>query len=101
MMQGYPRVLNDSRLMELVRQVGRDLLGFENVLEATETTMGAEDFAFYLEEQGGVPGCLFRLGVDSDVFVHDDTFDFGHAALETGILMLANIAIRYLSGDNQ
>lgn len=94
---GYPRVRNHPGLMELVRSVGIDLLGPENVLDAAEPTMGAEDFSFYLEEQGGVPGCMLRLGVQTDEPVHSAIFDFGHEALEPGILMMTNIAIRYLN----
>ena len=95
---GTPRVANTPRLMELVRQVGTDVLGADKVKDAEEATMGAEDFGCYLEEQGGVPGCLFRLGVETDESVHSSRFDFGHQALEPGILMMSNLAIRYLSG---
>lgn len=98
--QGYPRVCNHPALTGLVRKVGLELLGAGNVLDATEATMGAEDFAFYLEEQGGVPGCLFRLGVETEVFVHTPAFDFGHDALAPGILMAANIALQYLGGED-
>jgi len=95
---GCPRVKNDLRLLGLVRKLGQDLLGAENVVEAPEATMGADDFGYFLEEQGGVPGCLFRLGVETDHPVHSAKFDFGHQALEAGILMMSNLAIRYLSG---
>jgi amidohydrolase len=74
------------------------VLGADNVLDAGEATMGAEDFGQYLEEQDGVPGCLFRLGVATDEPVHSAKFDFGHEALESGILMMSNLAIQYLSG---
>jgi len=96
--RGTPRVANAPRLMELVRQVGVEVLGADKVKDAEENTMGAEDFGCYLEEQGGVPGCLFRLGVETDDPVHSARFDFGHRALEPGILMMSNLAIRCLSG---
>jgi amidohydrolase len=95
---GCPRVKNDHRLLDMVREVGRSVLDPEDVVEATEATMGADDFGYFLEEQGGVPGCLFRLGVETDQPVHSVKFDFGHQALEAGILMMSNLAIRCLSG---
>jgi len=98
---GTPRLRNDEKLLELVRQVGAETLGAEDVLEASMATMGGEDFSQYLEEQGGVPGCMFRLGVETDAPIHTAKFDFGQAALEPGILMMSNVAIRYLSDDNQ
>ena len=93
--------LKKPDLIELVRAVGIETLGKGQVLEATDITMGGEDFSFYLREQGGVPGCLFWLGVDGDAPIHSPTFDFGAEALRSGILMMANVAIRYLSGANQ
>jgi hippurate hydrolase len=95
---GTPRVKNDPRLLGMVREVCRSILGEQSVVEAQEATMGADDFGYFLEEQGGVPGCLFRLGVETDHPVHSAKFDFGHQALEAGILMMSNLAIRYLSG---
>jgi len=99
--EGTPRLRNDPELMELVARVGMDILGEHNVIRRSQITMGAEDFSFYLEEQGGVPGCLFRLGVETNEAIHTAGFDFGSAALEPGMLMMANVAIAYLSGDNR
>ncbi len=96
---GCHRVKNNPDLMNLVRKVGVRVLGAKNVLEARLATMGSEDFSYYLEEQGGVPGCLFRLGTGGKSFVHTPTFDFGHVALEPGILMMTNVAIQYLAGE--
>jgi len=93
----YPPVKNDPRMVELIRSVGRELFGARNVRKPRAQSMGGEDFAFYLTEQGGVPGCIFRLGVESDANLHTPRFDFGSAALEPGILMLPICALLYLS----
>jgi amidohydrolase len=94
-LEGYPRVKNDPTLMEFVRTVGHEVLGPDNVLDAHEQTMGGEDFAYYLTEQGGVPGCLFKLGLGCKAQLHTAQFDFGKPALPYGMLMLANLARRY------
>jgi hippurate hydrolase len=93
----YPPVHNDASLVELVRSVGVEVLGRRNVLQAREQRMGAEDFAFYLKEQGGVHGAMFSLGVECNENLHTARFNFGSAALEPGILMLANVALRALA----
>lgn len=92
----YPPVKNDPELLELVAQVGRELLGKRHVVRAKEQRMGGEDFAFYLSDQGGVPGVIFQLGVGTVENLHTARFDFGSAALKPGILMLANVALRAL-----
>jgi amidohydrolase len=99
--QGTPRIYNSKQMLEFVRQVGQLVLGKESVLDADVATMGGEDFSYYLLEQGGVPGCMFRLGVETDVAVHTSMFDFGDRALEPGILMMSNIAIEFLSGNKE
>jgi amidohydrolase len=96
----YPPVNNDPGLVDLVRTVGTELFGRRNVLKPREQSMGAEDFAFFLSDQGGVPGCIFRLGVASDENLHTSRFDFGSEALEPGILMMVNTALRFLAAGN-
>jgi len=97
----YPPVNNDPEMVDLVRSVGRELLGARKVLKPKAQTMGGEDFAFYLTDQGGVPGCIFRLGVESNANLHSARFDFGSEALEPGILMMVNVALRYLMGGGE
>jgi len=92
----YPPVKNDPELLGLVRAVGLELRGRRNVLTSKERRMGAEDFAFYLPEQGGVPGVIFHMGVETDANLHTSRFDFGSAALEPAILMMANVALKAL-----
>ena len=90
---GTPVTVNDHTVTDLVRAVGRDLLGLENVIELPEPTMGAEDFAYYLER---VPGAMFRLGVGCPHLLHTPRYDFGDAPLETGILMMVETARRFV-----
>ena len=91
----YPPVHNDPELLDLVRSVGGELLGKRNVHDSKEQRMGAEDFAFFLADQGGVPGVIFGLAVESQANLHTSRFDFGSAALEPGILTMANVALRF------
>ncbi len=94
----YPPVVNDPDMVQLVRDVGAELQGEGSVGTPAEQSMGGEDFAFYLTAQGGVPGCMFRLGVETDENLHTSRFDFGSKALDTGILMMTNSALRFLHG---
>ena len=96
---GYPRVNNHPALMNVFRRVGGRLLGNKAVLESSEATMGADDFSYYLPEQGGVPGCIVRLGIETDQPLHTEGFDFGHESLEPGILLLGNACLAVLRGE--
>ncbi|MBN2497628.1 MAG: amidohydrolase [Deltaproteobacteria bacterium] len=96
LIDSYPRVCNDPALLALARRVGGELLGADRVGETAELTMGGDDFGFYLEEAGGVPGCTIRLGVETDQALHTGGFDFGHQALEPGVLLVYNVLRSFL-----
>ena len=90
---GYPPVINDNKATAFLKSVAIETVGKGNVVEA-EPTMGGEDFAFFLEE---VPGAFFRLGNGRpERPAHSPTFDFDDRALQTGMLVLSLLAIRWL-----
>lgn len=92
----YPPVLCDPDLLDFVGCVAGEVVGPENVGPQAELTMGAEDFAFYLPDQGGVPGVIFKVGTGCMENLHTPRFDFGTAALRPAVLLMANIAWRFL-----
>ncbi|MHC4778393.1 MAG: M20 metallopeptidase family protein [Planctomycetota bacterium] len=95
---GYPPVRCDRGLIELVRHVATLLFGADQVRDQPDQTMGGEDFSYYLEDEGGVPGIIFRLGVGCTENQHTSRFDFGSAALVPGMRIMATTALRFLEG---
>jgi amidohydrolase len=57
--KGYPVLINDSLIADLVKNVAICETAVEKVVELKEPTMGVEDFAYFLEK---VPGAFFFLG---------------------------------------
>ena len=92
---GTPVTVNDAQVSDLIREVGRDMLGAENVHELHEPTMGAEDFAYYVEK---IPGAMFRLGTGCEFLLHTPKYDYGDAPLAPGIVMMVETARRFLAG---
>lgn len=92
---GTPPVINDVGICALVQEVGTALVGADNVIALPEPTMGAEDFSFYLEK---APGAMIRLGTGCPYLLHTPKYDFGDAPLETGMLLMAETARRFLNG---
>jgi amidohydrolase len=90
---GTPPVINDTAVTELLRTTATELLGTESVVELPEPTMGAEDFAFYLEK---VPGAMCRLGTGCPSLLHTPKYDFGDAPLPAGMTLLVGAALRFL-----
>lgn len=92
---GYPFVVNDINLTERAKQKAGELIG-DSRIEETEMRMGAEDFAFYSHL---IPACFFRLGVaniEKNITsgVHTHTFNIDENAIETGMSIMAWLAIQ-------
>ena len=94
---GYPVLVNDAAMTDLVREVARGIVGPEKLIER-EPGMGGEDMAYFLQR---APGCFFRIGSRNPerglVYGHHHPrFDVDEEALPVGVAALASVALRYL-----
>jgi len=98
--EGYPSLVNDDRVVDVFAELGKALLGKQNVVDVPDPSLGGEDFAYF--GLAGVPGALLRLGIRDAKkgFTspgHNSTFDFDdHRVLPIGAAMLAATAWRML-----
>lgn len=88
--KGYPAVINNEPLTDLVRNAAEEFLGKENV-EETELRMGAEDFGYYAQQ---IPACFYRVGVRNENKgiingVHTPKFNIDENAIEIGMGLMA------------
>ena len=92
----YPVTMNDEGAANRALSVIGDLFGEENKLELPNPSMGAEDFAFFLQK---IPGAFIWLGVGQDVSgLHTPTFAFDEEILPLGSALLTALALESLSG---
>ena len=96
--KGYPFLINDEQVTDRARKAAEEYLGKENV-EDLEIWMAAEDFSFYSQK---APSCFYRLGVRNESrgiisSVHTSTFDIDESALETGMGLMAWMAVKELA----
>ena len=83
-----PPVNNNSEINRVLRDSGIKVLGQENVIELQKPSLGAEDFAEFLNE---IPGAMFRLGVSGSngcAPLHSSKFDPDEKAIAVGIKVL-------------
>jgi len=57
--KGYPVLINDNLVLEMIKNTAICETAIEKVVELKDPTMGVEDFSFYLQK---VPGAFFFLG---------------------------------------
>jgi amidohydrolase len=95
---GYPYLDNDVLLTTSVREWCVDYLGEKNVVDL-DARMTSEDFSYFANE---VPSCFYRLGIRNEEKgivsnLHTSKFDVDEQSLETGMGMMAWIAINRLN----
>ena len=88
--RGVPPVVNDDSSVSLFRDAATAVLGPESAVP-TDQSLGAEDFAWYLEH---VPGALARLGVRRPgdaraADLHQGTFDPDEDSIGLAVRLLA------------
>jgi len=94
---GYPFLHNDEKLTHTIRLLAIEYLGEKNVVDL-EARMTAEDFAYFARE---VPSCFYRLGIRNESKginsnLHTPTFDVDESSLETGMGLMAWLAVNQL-----
>lgn len=96
---GYPFLVNDVPFTDSCFSAAQKYLGKANV-EELPLRMTAEDFAFITQK---VPSCFFRLGTANKEKgitsgVHTPTFDIDESAIQTGMGLMAWLAVSELGG---
>ena len=99
--KGYPSVVNDEGMFEIVRAAASAVLGAENFV-IKEPGMGGEDMSYFLRE---VPGCFFHVGSRNEERGlvwghHHPKFDIDEASLGIGAEVMVTTVLRYFATEN-
>ena len=81
---GYPPTVNHKSQAEIAARVSASLVGTENIIRNPAASMGAEDFAFMLQEK---PGCYIWIGAGPAIdgkMLHNTGYDFNDELLPLG-----------------
>ena len=89
-----PPVNNSFEINRVFRDSAVKLLGQENVFELQKPSLGAEDFAEFLNE---IPGAMFRLGVagtNGCAPLHSSKFNPDEKAIAVGIKVITESIVK-------
>lgn len=94
--RGVPSVQNDADLTQLMERSARELLGGDRVELLEEPSLGAEDFALYLNH---APGSMMRLGVgtkdETNYPLHHPKYHVNEDSILAGVMTMAYTAYQY------
>ena len=92
-----PPVNNDIEVNQAIRESAIELFGHKNIVELQKPSMGAEDFAEFLNY---VPGAMFRLGVANKsgcAPLHTAEFNPDEGAIKLAIKLITKTIIKLSS----
>ncbi|RUW44827.1 M20/M25/M40 family metallo-hydrolase, partial [Mesorhizobium sp. M1A.F.Ca.ET.072.01.1.1] len=81
-MRSVPATFNNPDKTKVAVTAARNLVGTSSVNDAVRVFMGAEDFAYMLQER---PGAYIFVGNGPTAACHHPAFDFDDEALPYGI----------------
>jgi amidohydrolase len=93
-----PGVFNDRYVTDILIEAAERSIGIDNIEFMKESSMGGEDFAYYLEH---IPGSYYRIGC-FDGFstdVHTSTFDINDNCISTAVKVLEKAVEIYFKKD--
>jgi hippurate hydrolase len=85
---GYPATVNDPEATRFAAAVAADVVGEARVEAEAGREMGAEDFAYMLQER---PGAYLFLGAGPGAGLHHPGFDFNDRIAPVGASILARL----------
>ena len=89
-----PPVNNNFQINRIFRDSAIKVLGQANVIELQKPSLGAEDFAEFLNE---IPGAMFRLGVSGSkgcAPLHNSKFNPDERAIAVGIKVITESIVK-------
>ncbi len=96
-----PPVINDPSLTALLEDCAKSVLGKEKVKQLESPSLGAEDFAEFLDT---VPGTMFRLGVASPegcAPLHNGSFAPDEKSIEIGINVITKTLLTCMQNQSK
>jgi amidohydrolase len=92
---GYPVLVNDEGRAAFAASVAAEIAGKDKVDRDTPPLMGAEDFAYMLQER---PGAFIYVGNGDTAMLHHPAYDFNDEAIPHGTSYWVRLAETALAG---
>ncbi len=92
-----PAVINDCQGASIAKKAAVEVVSEEKVCSQGPSSLGGEDFAFYLQN---ITGCMVRFGAKPAAAAgpaHSSTFDFDERVLSTGAAWYASVAMHFFN----
>lgn len=97
--RGYPATINTAAEAAVCAEVARSIVGETAVLTDQKPSMGAEDFAYFLQERPGAYVWIGNGPGEGGCMLHNPRYDFNDAVIPTGVTYWVRLVERLLSSN--
>lgn len=94
--RGYPPTINTTDEAQLCAETAASLVGIENVDTAARPSMGAEDFAYFLQRKPGAYVWIGNGPGEGGCMLHNPGYDFNDDILPLGVAYWVELVKRIL-----
>ncbi len=84
-LRGYPATVNSADEAAVCADVARQIAGVDGVRTDEKPSMGAEDFAYFLQERPGAYVWIGNGPGEGGCMLHNPRYDFNDAVIPTGV----------------
>ena len=97
----YLPLINDKRMVDFTKEVAKEVLGEEKVIQNDVPSLGVEDFSYYASL---VPSCFYNLGIKNDEKginypLHNNKFDVDEDSIYYGVVIQTLTLLRWLNKE--
>ncbi len=96
--RGYPPTINTVAEAGICAEVARALVGSDRVNTTARPSMGAEDFAFFLQHKPGAYVWIGNGPGEGGCMLHNPNYDFNDEVLPAGVAYWCALVQRLLGG---
>ena len=96
--RGYPPTINTAAEAALCAEAARAVAGAERVFTDRRPSMGAEDFAYFLQEKPGAYVWIGNGPGEGGCMLHNPNYDFNDEVLPAGVAYWCALVQRLLGG---
>jgi hippurate hydrolase len=97
--RGYPPTVNSAAEAALCAEAALALVGEENVTTDGRPSMGAEDFAYYLQKKSGCYVWIGNGAGEGGCMLHNPHYDFNDEIIPSGVAYWVELVHRALAPE--
>ena len=97
----YPPLINNKQMVDFTKEVAKEVLGEDKVIQNDVPSLGVEDFSYYAMK---TPSCFYNLGIKNEAKgitypLHNNRFDIDEDSIYYGVVIQTLALLKWLNKE--